>query len=220
MEALTVVRKIGEVEIHFWRDAQGEYWVPGEEIGRLLGYSQPRKSIEILFHRNQDLLGKPDYSAVLKLGGEDPSGIRAMPLGEDREARVYSEEGVYLLLMTSRQPKAREFQILVARLLKQLRRADLVGLEEQLAETRMALTPGQRQMIEEYREQRHQLWKAKDESEHLKKEAHALWNASQGCGEEWYVWAHIHQIAREGVLRIKSVWWTPGRKVLKVSFET
>ena len=131
--------------------------MPGEQIGMLLGYSGPRKAIDKLFQKNRDLLGRPEYSGVPKLG--TPGG--------EQETRVYSEEGVYLLLMASRQPKAREFQMAVARLLRQLRRADLSGMEGALAERdqklvqiEKALAPERKEIYDEYLEASYQARKA------------------------------------------------------------
>ena len=48
----------------FWVDANGEYLVTREQIGKALGYSNPSKAIEKIHSRHKDRLDK--YSCLIK----------------------------------------------------------------------------------------------------------------------------------------------------------
>jgi prophage antirepressor-like protein len=73
-------------------------WFSGHDIGKCLEYKKPRKSIHDIYRRNIKLLTK--YSTVRKLPTVD---------GKCRQIRLYNEEGVMIIAMRSRQPKADEF---------------------------------------------------------------------------------------------------------------
>lgn len=80
-----------------------------QQIGEALGYAEPRKGMAELHARNKERLDK--FSSTLKLRTE--AGMR--------ETVVYSEQGIYEILMKSDQPKATEFRDKVYELLKALR---------------------------------------------------------------------------------------------------
>lgn len=87
----------------------GEIWLTSGEIARKLGYATHRE-VNHLFRRNKSEL-QPHSTVV---GMTTCNGNR-------REARVFNEEGVYLITMLARTPKAREFRAQVARLVKDIR---------------------------------------------------------------------------------------------------
>jgi len=219
METAIITRKIGEVELHFQRDGQGGYWFSGEEIGRFLEYSHPRIAIDKLFQKNRDILGRPEYSSITKLVTE----------AGERESRIYSEEGVNLLFMYSKQPKARVKQMQIARIMTQIRRADLTGLEGKLAETgqevaklRAALDPEQEKLYQEYLEADYQARKAQRENAEITRENKMLWAYQDGlCHKEVEYWqmAWLFRISRELGVPIKGVDWTPARRVMRVAFD-
>jgi prophage antirepressor-like protein len=95
---------------------EGQILFSSEEIGRQLGYKNPAKSINVLFNRNQKEL--ISYERHIKLMCRD---------GQSREARYFTEEGVYILSMLANTPPARDFRDKLARLLREIRerRAEL-----------------------------------------------------------------------------------------------
>ncbi len=104
-----VVPVDNEMDLNFIDD-NGEILFTAEEIGRQLDYKQPRKSINILFNRNQKEL--EGYTR----------GIRLIPQGnQSYQTRLFTEEGVYILSMLANTPKARDFRAKLARLLRELR---------------------------------------------------------------------------------------------------
>ena len=46
-------------------DNDGQYWVPGVQIGRVLGYLNSTQSIANLHNRNADILEDPLYKGVI-----------------------------------------------------------------------------------------------------------------------------------------------------------
>lgn len=91
-------------------ERDGEPWFTAEEIGRNLGYANPRDDVNRLYQKNKTELTL--YSTTAKTAAVD---------GKSREMRVFSEEGTYLLTMLARTPKAKEFRSRVARLLRDMR---------------------------------------------------------------------------------------------------
>jgi len=216
METTVIARRFGQAEMHIVQDEHGDGWVPGEEIGKALEYASPRKRIDSLFQKNKDILGAPEYSGVLSL--RTPGGIQ--------ETRCYSEQGVYLLLMYSRQPKAREFQKWVAMVLVGMRKEYIASLDAKIAEgdrklaqMEKALAPDQKKLLDEYWDVEYRAWKAEKDNERLKEENRRLWSVNEYPRQpEHYQWAQILRIARECNLNLKDVSWTPGRRVLKFAF--
>lgn len=99
-------------------EKDGQFLFSAEEIGKQLGYSNPAKSINILFQRNSfELLG---YSRDIKLMYRD---------GKPRHTRHFTEEGVYILSMLANTEQARDFRRRVAELLKTLRQTKAKEIE-------------------------------------------------------------------------------------------
>lgn len=91
-------------------EKDGKILFSAEEIGKQLGYQNPKQSITVLFNRNlQELLA---YSVDIKLISTD---------GKAYNKRHFTEEGVYILSMLANTDKAREFRSRLAKLLKELR---------------------------------------------------------------------------------------------------
>lgn len=89
----------------------GEILFTAEEVGKHLGYADPARSISNLYNRNKSEL--KHYSSVIKLMNED---------GFQRDTRVFSEEGVYILSMRANTNEAKRFRARVALLLRRVRR--------------------------------------------------------------------------------------------------
>ena len=126
-------------ELHYL-EKNGEILFPAEEIGRHLGYAEPAISINNLYNRNANELKL--YSSIINLINEE---------GFQRDTRVFTEEGVYILSMLARTNEAKKFRARVALLLRRLRhealcreldRARAVALEQGRAE---ALDEGRRE---------------------------------------------------------------------------
>ena len=95
-------------------EKDGQILFSAEEIGKQLGYQNPRQSITVLFSRNA--LELRNYSTNIKLISVD---------GKEREIRHFTEEGVYILSMLANTDKARDFRKRVAELLKEIRQKEL-----------------------------------------------------------------------------------------------
>lgn len=209
METTAVVRKFNDVRLHLISSGEGDYLVPGEEIGKALGYSEPRKQIGKLFERNKEILDTPKCSGVVSV--TTPGGVQ--------EVRCYTGRGVRALLMYSRQPKAREFQEWVLDLLDELEKewtrsvlSENTRLKEALGNDRFGLED--------------QRWSAESRAERAEASAKAykrsLDLALEACGGHYpdsYAWAQINRIKEATLMDIKSIAWTPGGRVLRLSFK-
>ena len=90
-------------------ERDGEILFTAEEIGKHLGYGNPKESIATLFSRHKSELKL--YSRHINLiFGNDSSDIR-----------VFTEEGVYILSMLARTNEAKKFRARVALLLRRVR---------------------------------------------------------------------------------------------------
>lgn len=92
-----------------------EPWMAAEAIGSALGYDIPRKAIHEIYRRHQSELN--EYSCVLSL--------RVVGDSQRRDSRLYNEEGVMVITMLSRQPKAAEFRRWAVKVLKSYRKGEL-----------------------------------------------------------------------------------------------
>lgn len=119
---------------------EGDLWMLSEDIGRGLGYADPRKGINNIFDRNKTEL--EGYSCVIKMGveGLGNGGLRpqidvadggsdiaegASNPTQRRPVRVFNEEGVMILTMLSNQPRAAEFRAWAVKILKAYRHGEL-----------------------------------------------------------------------------------------------
>ena len=91
-------------------DRDGEPWFTAEEIGKQLGYANLGDDVNRLYLKHEEELDA--FSTTAKLAAVD---------GKAREMRVFNEEGVYLLTMLARTPKAREFRSRLAKMLREMR---------------------------------------------------------------------------------------------------
>ncbi len=78
-------------------DKKQDIYMSRDQIGRALGYTDPRKAIDNIHHRHQQELDR--FSTVLKLRAVD---------GRNRDIVYYSRRGVFEICRYSRQPKAKE----------------------------------------------------------------------------------------------------------------
>jgi prophage antirepressor-like protein len=104
-----IVQKVFDgTEIEFVK-INNEIWTTARTLGTGLEYANPRRSVMKLFYRNQDEI--EEFSTVVTLGVG----------GTQQETRVFNETGAYLLVMFSKQPKAKEFRKWLAKVAKEIR---------------------------------------------------------------------------------------------------
>lgn len=109
-------------------ERRGEVYFTAEEVGKQLGYADPRTSINTLYQRN--ILELQDYASDIKLMSE----------AGERSVRVFTEEGVYLLSFLAQTDKAAEFRRRVASLLKWVRQTKMQQARAEGARIAMALS--------------------------------------------------------------------------------
>lgn len=113
MEHLSVVKrqKFGTLTLEFYGDIRSsDFYMTRDQIGRALGYSNPRKAIETIHSRYKVRLDP--HSTVLKLGTVD---------GKQREVFLYAAKGVYEICRHSDKPNADAFYDFVYDILEGLR---------------------------------------------------------------------------------------------------
>ncbi len=216
MEATVIALMFGRVEVHFKQDEHGVGWAPGEEIGLALEYSKPRVAIDKLFQRHRDILDAPEYSAVPKM--VTASGTQT--------TRNYSEEGAYLLGLYSRQPKAREFQRRVVRFLATRRKKLIAAQEGKIAQMEKALDPDRMKLLKECWDWEHKVSLAELEIKYQERKVKfqenrnkIYWEALTAYPNQRALeWAHVERVRDNGLLPMKQIWWSPGGRVLKMSF--
>lgn len=89
------------VTIH---EVEGKDYLASEDIGRCLGLSDPRKSVNKIYNRNRDEL--EPHQVVVKLA----------TTGGVKDHSLFSETGANLIGMFSRTAKAKDFRLWLARL--------------------------------------------------------------------------------------------------------
>ena len=111
------------IECDLWKDDNDDIFMTSEQLGMVLGYSNPRKGINTLVTRNP-YLRKIDFS----------SGITMKSEAGDRETRVFNEDGIYEVALLAGTEKAKEFRSWVRKILKGLRKGELELLRKQIEE--------------------------------------------------------------------------------------
>lgn len=143
----------------FYQDDNGELYMTGAQIGRCLGYANPRKAISEIFNKYKGLLKghyKHTFAMVAQTISEtsepsSPLGSEVdRPQSEDgrkviyqrRKVYLFDEQGVYLIAFHANTEKALKFQEAVANVLKNLRKGYQVWLleRERSKATRRTLT--------------------------------------------------------------------------------
>lgn len=104
-----------EVDVSIY-EQQGQLWISGEDIGRCLSFSEPRKSIDKIYERHRNELEL--LSNVIK----DPKLTSTD--GKSYERRVYNEQGAYIIAMFARTETAKEVRAWLASLPKKIRAID------------------------------------------------------------------------------------------------
>lgn len=113
--SLATQKEFGSVMCDFWENENGDIFMTIDQLSRALEYSG-RDAIEKMVKRNKYLTDK-EFSVTDKLSATD---------GKQYETRIFTEDGIYEVTMLSKQPKAREFRAFVRKVLKSLRKNEVV----------------------------------------------------------------------------------------------
>ena len=96
-----------KVEINCYVDKKNEIWFRGKEIAIILGYANTRKAIIDPVHEDDKKLTEFKIK-------QNPSGNKTLPQADGckitRKCFFMNESGFYLLILSSKQPEAREFK--------------------------------------------------------------------------------------------------------------
>ena len=95
----------------FYENDSNEVFMTSTQLGICLGYSEPRKAISKLIERN-DYLKSSEFSSFVKL--TTPSGVQ--------NTRLFTEDGIYEVIMLSKTDKARQFKTFVRETIKSIRK--------------------------------------------------------------------------------------------------
>jgi len=120
------------IECDFWKNENSnEIFMTSEQLGMVLGFSNPSKGINNLTNRKlkngeipNEYLKSKEFSATLAM--RTPSGIQ--------ETRIFTEDGIYEVAFLAKTQKAKEFRSWVRQILKGLRKGELELLRKQLEE--------------------------------------------------------------------------------------
>lgn len=117
MTKLVLAKKdmFGENEINIYRNENNEVFMTAKQLGEVLEYKHPQRSINKFFEKNT-YLEKPMFSVRTELVATD---------GKTYNTRLLTEDGIYEVTMLSKQPKAQEFRFFIRELLKGLRKGEL-----------------------------------------------------------------------------------------------
>lgn len=91
-------------------EVDGEIYLAGEDLGKILGMSDPRNGVRKIYERHKSEL--EIHSCAVKLTAQGD---------QRRRVRLYNEVGSYLIAMFAQTPKAREVRVWLAALPKRIR---------------------------------------------------------------------------------------------------
>lgn len=124
-----------------------EPWFVGEEICKLLGYSNTKQAIQMHIQENEKITAK-----VLREKIQESSGLGSYPLQILRKLNwqkvLISEFGLYELIFNSHMPNAREFKDWVKTVLKEIRLKGKYEIQKQLTEFESKLDETKREVVE------------------------------------------------------------------------
>lgn len=92
-------------------EVEGEYFLTGEDLGRILGLAEPRTAVRKIYNRNK---------AELEMHARDTNLVSRD--GRPRPTCLYNEVGAHLIAMFAQTPRAREVRQWLAALPRRLRR--------------------------------------------------------------------------------------------------
>ncbi len=97
----------GQIQLKEATHINGTPYFTRRAIGEWLGYSNPQKAIDNIVKRNPHI-DNPEWAVPLKLRATD---------GKNYGMTIYSPIGLQLIVFESRQPKAIEYKVAVAKLI-------------------------------------------------------------------------------------------------------
>jgi len=119
------------IECDFWKNENDDVFMTSEQLGMVLGFSDPSKGVSNLINRKlkngenpNEYLKTKEFSAILAM--RTPSGIQ--------ETRIFNEDGIYEVAFLARTERAKEFRSWVRKILKGLRKGELELLRKQIEE--------------------------------------------------------------------------------------
>ena len=125
-----------DIECDFWKNENNDIFMTSEQLGMVLGFSDPSKGVSNLINRKlksgespNEYLKTKEFSSPLAM--RTPSGMQ--------ETRVFNEDGIYEVAFLAKTEKAKEFRSWVRKILKGLRKGELELLRKQIEEDKPKL---------------------------------------------------------------------------------
>jgi len=112
-----------DIKCDFWKNENDDIFMTSEQLGMVLGYSQPRKAINTIVSRN-NYIKNSKYCSDFTLMSE--VGLR--------DFRLFTEKGIYEIAMLAQTNKAKEFRSWVSDLLIELRKKEIILLKTKIIE--------------------------------------------------------------------------------------
>ena len=103
----------------------GRYWMTAEEVGKALGYKDPKQSIFNLYQRNKDEL--QPYKGIIKMVYPSASDGRG---GGVQETLVFNTDGMWLAAILAKTHKAKKFRKFIVNMLKALERQEFIHISQ------------------------------------------------------------------------------------------
>ncbi len=120
---LLMTRNFNGVQLDCYKadNEQDDFWATREQIGRLLGYAEPRIAIAKIHHRNPERLDK--FSGVVKL---------VTPEGGTQDTTVYNFKGLLEICRFSNQAKANEVMDFLWNIADEIRRTGFYATPQKI----------------------------------------------------------------------------------------
>jgi hypothetical protein len=119
IETKAIIKKdFNQVPVEFRQDSAGDLWLTADQIGKALGYSNPKKAVLNILDRHSDLLS--DYKGSINL--RTPGGIQPVI--------VIHEMGVNIICMKANTPVAKQFIKFAAKLIMEFRHGRLQPVQK------------------------------------------------------------------------------------------
>ena len=122
----------GRIQLREATHINGTPYFTRRAIGEWLGYQNPQNAIDVIVKRNPHI-SNPEWAIPVKLTGVE--GGRTVK----RELEIYNPIGLQLIVFESRQPKAIEYKVSVARLVNDIMTREY---DRKLARAFLAATGG------------------------------------------------------------------------------